>query len=34
MAALCYDPLGQGERYQMIDLTRSGRGSTMLRMSP
>lgn len=34
MAALCYDPLGQGERYQMIDLTRSGRASTMLRMSP
>ena len=23
MAALCYDPVGQGERYQMLDLTRT-----------
>jgi dienelactone hydrolase len=22
MAAMCYDPIGQGERYQMLDLTR------------
>ena len=22
MAAMCYDPVGQGERYQMLDLTR------------
>ncbi|MBL9090651.1 MAG: hypothetical protein JNL96_05475 [Planctomycetaceae bacterium] len=23
MAAMCYDPIGQGERYQMLDLSRS-----------
>jgi hypothetical protein len=32
MAAMCYDPIGQGERYQMLDLAKERAVLTMRRM--